>query len=151
MKKLMLFITFTLLFSSCSEIKKTYQVKWLNYDGTTLEIDYQVAEGSTPSYDSETPHKNSDGVYDYTFLGWDKEITPIYNDMIYTATFKGVERKGIVVASHDSGFYNENFYLSFSAPSGFDIYYSLDNSYPNIKYESPVLISDTSSKPNYYS
>lgn len=55
--------------------------------------------------------------------------------------------------SHETGFYNEEFYLSISGHGG-KIYYTFDSSEPDensFLYTGPILISDASSKPNVYS
>ena len=128
-------------------------ITWKNYDGKVLETDENVPYGSTPSYDGETPSKPGDDAYDYVFSGWDKEIEPSEKDMEYVATYEQVVRKGSITASQDSGFYEEPFYLELTAPKGFDIYYTLDNSVPDENsdvYEEPLLINDVSNRPNYY-
>lgn len=144
----------TLLFSSCSPVENFYTVSWLNYDLSVLKVDNKVKEGELPNYDGETPTKPSDDAYDYVFDGWDKEITPITEDVEYIATYQQIIRKGSVTASQESGFYDEPFYLELEAPRGFDIYYTLDNSVPSENatlYREPIYIEDVSYKPNYYS
>ena len=74
--------TYTAQFSQ----KSLYTVTWKNYDGTVLEIDYNVLEGTTPTYDGATPTKEEEG-YLYTFNGWSPTVSSIYSDKTYTAQF----------------------------------------------------------------
>ena len=157
MKKSPILIIALLALASCSNLPAnitTFSVDWLNYDGTVLETDANIPYGSMPHYDGEIPTRESDDVFDYVFSSWDKELTPVTENTSYTAVFDYVPRKGEVVASKPSGFYDEPFLLTLSAPKGFDIYYTLDNSDPNeysTKYSEPILIKDASSNPNNYS
>jgi len=56
--------------------------------------------------------------------------------------------------SHDSGFYQEEFYLKMTAQEDCCIYYTLDGSEPTQEsfcYKSPILITDATDNPNVYS
>lgn len=64
-----------------------YTITWKNYDGTTLETDNDVIEGTLPTYDGATPSKPDDETYTYTFTGWTPEVTVASHDQIYTATY----------------------------------------------------------------
>ena len=66
---------------------KTYKVTWKNYDGTILEVDLEVPEGTMPNYNGDTPIKEGS----YTFTGWTPTISEVTKDVEYTATFKLVE------------------------------------------------------------
>lgn len=60
----------------------------------------------------------------------------------------------IVEISHDSGFYNSNFYLKLNAKKNIKIYYTLDCSKPtqnSTQYTKPILITDFSLNKNIYS
>ena len=90
-------------FTGTPEINKTYYrpaekytVTWKNEDGTTLETDTNVAEGTTPTYDGETPEKAEDAENTYTFAGWkvgettyalNEALPPVTGDVTYTAQF----------------------------------------------------------------
>ena len=65
---------------------RNYTITWENYDWTVLDTD-SVAYGDTPSYSWATPTKPSDAEYDYTFDGWDPQISAVTWDATYTATF----------------------------------------------------------------
>ena len=74
-----------------SDSEKTYTVVWKNHDGTTLETDTNVAAGSTPIYNGDTPIKESDSQYSYTFIGWSPGIATVSGDTTYTAQFSKQE------------------------------------------------------------
>ena len=69
----------------------TYTIKWINHDGSELEVDNDVLYGTTPTYDGETPTKESDSRYSYEFTNWSPIVEP--KDMVYVAQFKEVPLK----------------------------------------------------------
>ena len=154
MKRKIIFLLCAFLLPSCRHVPNYYTVTWLNYDGSVLEVDEEVLEFTLPTYDGETPLKERDHFYEYTFAGWDKEIEKISSDMTYTAVFSEERSLDHIEFSHQSGFYDEEFFLSIEGPKGYDIYYTFDNSDPSSssnKYTGPIKIKDVSSNPNYYS
>ncbi len=67
---------------------KSYTITWKNDDGTILKTDTSVLENTTPEYTGETPFKESDDTYNYTFDGWDKKIVAATMNTTYTAVYK---------------------------------------------------------------
>ncbi len=81
--------TYTAQFTSSLK-EKYYTVTWKNYDGTVLEIDYNVLRGSTPTYDGNAPTREAEEDYVYTFKGWSPTVSSIYEDTTYTAQFSSI-------------------------------------------------------------
>ena len=73
---------------SNSNVEKTFTITWLNFDGAILEVDNNVEYGSMPSYDGDTPVRESTNDYKYIFNGWSPEISQVTSDITYVAQFK---------------------------------------------------------------
>ena len=75
--------TYTATFT---EAVRTYSITWKNGDAIlkTENLNY----GATPSYSGETPTKDADAQYTYTFSSWSPEIVAVSADAVYTATFE---------------------------------------------------------------
>ena len=72
--------------SSESSIQTYYHVKFVNYDDSLLyEVD--VLEGESATYVGETPTKPDYEIYEYTFTGWDKDLTVINSDLTTKAQY----------------------------------------------------------------
>ncbi len=72
--------------------EKNYTVTWKNADGSVLKTD-TVKEGTVASYDGATPTKASDAEYSYTFKSWDKELSAVNADVVYTAVYESIKNK----------------------------------------------------------
>ena len=91
-------VTYTAQFNSSVN---EYTVRWLNYDGQELEVD-TVPYGTTPTYDGETPTKQGNAQYSYTFSGWG-DISAVTNDVTYTAQFSETVNKYTVTWKNHDG------------------------------------------------
>ena len=63
-----------------------YLVTFVNYNGDTLQsskYDY----GAIPEYTGQTPTRPADAQFTYTFTGWDKTISEVTGQVVYTAQF----------------------------------------------------------------
>lgn len=76
---------------SNGENRLTYTITWKNYDGTILSVE-QYHKGETPFYGGETPTKVEEE-HIYVFVGWDKEISEVNDNVTYTASFVEVTLK----------------------------------------------------------
>jgi len=90
--------------SSTSETPEviTYEVKFVNYDGTVLQT-VEVEEGATPEYTGETPTKAATAQHSYTFAGWDATIVAATANVTYTATFTETVNNYTVSFNTDGG------------------------------------------------
>ena len=84
---------------------ETHLVIWVAGD-VTRETEWLY--GAMPSYDG-TPYKSPDESHSYQFIGWDKEIVPVTEDVTYTAQFEATERKYTVVWNIDGATRTEEY------------------------------------------
>lgn len=61
-------------------------VKFVNYDGTVI-YDFPVEYGMMPNQPDPAPTRENSDEYQYTFKGWDKEVSKAICDVIYTAVY----------------------------------------------------------------
>jgi len=91
-----------LLLTSCNGGKSSFTVTWKNYNNAVLEVDENVKKGTMPSYDGKTPIQKEKGGYSFTFIGWNPELSPVANDITYTAVFEKTEiPASIVIKTED--------------------------------------------------
>ena len=81
-------LTLTAVYRSL--VEDTYTIKWVNYDGTELEVDNDVLYGTTPTYDGEIPTKLTDSRFSYEFADWSPAVEPASKDVVYVAQFKEI-------------------------------------------------------------
>ena len=92
--------TYTATYSSTT---RTYTILWLDEDGTILEQDDDVPYGTVPSYDGETPVKEGDAQFVYSFAGWEPTVSAVTGDASYTATYTEDTARYTVTWNNDDG------------------------------------------------
>ncbi len=91
----------------------TYTVIWKNADGTELEKDVNVREGTTPTYNGSTPTKAATTQYTYSFAGWDPKISSVNSDQTYTATYTATPRTYTITFKDTDGSTITSFALAY--------------------------------------
>ena len=79
-----------------TETKNKYNVKFTNYDGSTLQEE-TLEYGTLPVYKGEAPTREKTDEYTYTFKDWNKEITEVTDNEIYIAVYKEEKNKYTVI------------------------------------------------------
>jgi uncharacterized repeat protein (TIGR02543 family) len=103
-KDVLIIVTYSLR-ASDDPAKQTYEITWLNEDGTTLRID-DVLVGTLPVYDGNEPSKNAVNEIKYVFNGWTPEIETVTGNKTYTATFTEVDNSFTILFDLDGGYWN---------------------------------------------
>jgi len=78
-----------------------YMVTFLNYDGSVISAT-EYAMGETVAI-PENPTRPSDVYGDYTFIGWDKEVTVCAGEATYTAQYSLAWKEYTVTFQNDDG------------------------------------------------
>lgn len=76
--------SYTATFSSSSN---TYLVIFANYDDTVLQMG-ELAYGTLPVYTGNTPSRPNDAYGSYSYLGWDKPLTTVNDQIVYYAKYQ---------------------------------------------------------------
>ena len=85
-------------------IDNKYTVRFEDFNGTELQSE-ELEYGEIPIYKGEDPHRKSTNEYNYTFIGWDKEIKEVTEDITYIAQYKEVPIESQLIV--DIGEYEE--------------------------------------------
>ena len=81
---------------------KSYDIVWKNEDGTVLDTK-QVLYGEMPAFSGETPTKDGDAQYTYTFTGWDPAVTSVTGSAVYTAVFQQTVNQYTITWKNEDG------------------------------------------------
>ena len=77
-------------------------IQFVNYDGTTLQMG-KVEEGTTPTYNGDTPTRPADAHYTYTFKGWSPTIKTVTANAVYTATYTSTVNQYTITFKDEDG------------------------------------------------
>ena len=137
----------------------TYTVKFVDEDGTELQSG-GVAYGEMPAYTGETPAKEADAQYTYTFTGWIPAIAAVTGEVTYTATYSSTANSYAITYNTDGGTINsgavETYTYGFGAVLPTDVVkdgYNFGGWYDNIECEGDSVAAigtAESGDKNYY-
>lgn len=74
------------------EIRRSYTVKFVNYDGENVQPDQVVEYGEMPVEPTNKPTKPEDDDAVYTFDGWDSPVSKVTGDIVYTAQYTATNK-----------------------------------------------------------
>ena len=86
---------------------KTYTVKWVDDDETTLIDQKDYEYGAMPKFEGVEPTKAADAQYTYTFKGWDKDYTEVKGNQTYVAVYEKTTNKYNVTYDLNGGEWTE--------------------------------------------
>ena len=92
----------TALCVRCVKNPEKFEIKFVNYDGTELQST-EVEYGSLPEYKGDTPVRDADAQYTYTFSGWSPEVAVVTEAATYTAQYDNEVNKYVVRFLNDDG------------------------------------------------
>lgn len=81
------------------EIRRSYTVQFLNWDGTVLKED--ILEYGTMPVEPTTPERPEDSNGKYTFAKWDKEISTVKGNVVYTALYDTTHKYNVRFVDFD--------------------------------------------------
>lgn len=67
----------------------TYQIEFINYDGTLLQIS-ECRLGEMPQYHGKTPQKKADVMGKYKFVGWRPKLQEVKKNQVYEAVYEEI-------------------------------------------------------------
>lgn len=105
-------------------MEKKFTITWKNWDGLivqtadadgTLQDSYEVTYGTMAEFLGTNPTREKDADSTYNFTGWKPALGPVTQDVTYTATFQGQERKYTITFINEGGTLIETQFLTHKA------------------------------------
>lgn len=81
----------TTVHAQYSSLSSICHVKFLNYDEELLE-EKDVDFGEKVFYEGETPTRESDDMYDYKFIGWDRDLDEVTENLTAIAQYERYQK-----------------------------------------------------------
>lgn len=116
--------------------KNQYTYKFIDYDGTVLKEE-KVNYGTTPVA-PENPTREATANYEYTFKSWDKEISAVTADIIYTALYDAKEIKFSTLEGKKVSILGDSISTFYAAGSEMNSYYSEENTFFYPRYSQSI-------------
>ena len=132
-------ITFT---ATYSETKNKYTYKFVDSDGTVLKEE-KVDYGTMPVAPSD-PVKESTNEFEYIFIGWDKKLSKVVDDVVYTAVYEEKEIK-VEITSLDGlkvSFLGDSISTFYAEGSEMNSYYGGENQFFYPRYSHSIKTVD---------
>ncbi len=105
LKKLSLICLSVLLIvgmAACAQKGTKHTVKFVDYNDEIL-LEQELKSGATPVYTAEDPTREGNAEFSYTFIGWDKVIVPVTEDVVYKAVYQETINEYTINFVNDDG------------------------------------------------
>ena len=104
--------------------EKRFSITWKNWNGDIIQTigameelvdSYSVTYGTMAEFNGNNPTREKDADSTYNFTGWKPALGPVTQDVTYTATFQGQERKYTITFINEGGTLIETQFLPHKA------------------------------------
>ncbi|MBE6130668.1 MAG: hypothetical protein E7183_03025 [Erysipelotrichaceae bacterium] len=132
-------ITITAVYS---KVKNQYTYKFVDEDGTILKE--ETVDYGTMPIAPENPKKEATDEYEYKFVGWDKNISKVIADVVYTAVYEEKEIKGEITSLEGLkiSFLGDSISTFYAEGSEMNSYYGGENEFFYPRYSHSIKTVD---------
>ena len=121
-----------------SKVKNQYTYKFINFDDTLLKE--ETVDYGTMPVAPEDPIKEATAEFEYEFVGWDKDLSKVVEDVVYKAVFE--EKKiAVEITSLDGlkiSFLGDSITTFYAAGSEMNSYYGGENQFYYPRYSTSI-------------
>lgn len=125
-----------------SKVKNQYTYKFVNFDGSLLKEE-KVDYGTMPVAPDD-PTKEATSEFEYEFIGWDKQISKVVDDVVYTAVFEEKEIKEAITSLEGLkiSFLGDSISTFYAEGSEMNSYYGGENQFYYPRYSASIKTVD---------